>query len=397
MKNKTIAVILILLAASAGLTIDVASAASLDGVDVHGFISQGFLYSDEYNYFSPNSTDGTFEYNEMGINFSKNLTDKLRMGLQIFSRDLGDVANNKVTLDWAYGDYRWQDWLGIRAGRIKIPRGLYNEVRDVDLLRTSIIMPVVIYNDLVRDTAIAINGVGLYGNLSLSAAGSLDYQLVAGPMNIDNDSGTGKYFEDSLGGQATQTARIKSDTSYIGNLRWNTPLDGLILSGTYESYKNHAPVLFGGSIPATIDIDTNSFLLGMEYTWQDLVVAAEYKSGKQESLALGNTTEKTEEGYYVSASYRFNELFSLGACYSVWYPDVDDRDGTEKEAIGGYKSDAWLRDLSLSLRFDMTDYCLFKLEGHAVDGTANVLSIDNNPDRSEDSWYYGAAKVTFSF
>ncbi|MGB5159306.1 hypothetical protein [Desulfobacterium sp. N47] len=74
---------------------------ALGGVSIHGFISQGFLTSGEYNYLAHNSKTGSFEYNEMGINFSKQVTDKLRIGAQIFSRDLGDVGNNKVTIDWA--------------------------------------------------------------------------------------------------------------------------------------------------------------------------------------------------------------------------------------------------------------------------------------------------------
>ena len=63
--------------------------------------------------------DGTFEFNEFGINFGKELTDKLRVSIQFFSKDLGSYGNNKVVLDYAFGDYRWKDWLGVRAGLLK--------------------------------------------------------------------------------------------------------------------------------------------------------------------------------------------------------------------------------------------------------------------------------------
>ncbi|GBC63154.1 hypothetical protein DENIS_4147 [Desulfonema ishimotonii] len=84
-----------------------ASAAELGGVDIHGFISQGYLKSDDNNFLG-NSEDGSFQFNEMGINFSRELTDKLRIGVQFFSRDLSAVGNNDVVVDWAYGDYRWR-------------------------------------------------------------------------------------------------------------------------------------------------------------------------------------------------------------------------------------------------------------------------------------------------
>ena len=90
--------------------------------------------------------------------------------MQLFSRDLGDAANNKINLDWAYADYRQWDWLGLRIGRVKLPIGLYNETRDMDMLRTCIVLPQGIYNELERDNLIALNGMGLYGHVDMKWA-----------------------------------------------------------------------------------------------------------------------------------------------------------------------------------------------------------------------------------
>lgn len=94
----------------------------------------------------------------------------------------------------------------------------------------------------------------------------------------------------------------------------------------------------------------------------------------------------------VSASYRFTDLFSMGAYYSIFYPDKDDKDGDNLVV----KSDAWEKDLALTLKFDLNEYTVFKVEGHSVDGTAHVNRTDN-PDRDEEDFYYGVAKLTFSF
>ena len=67
-------------------------------IDVHGFISQGYLQSTANNYLAK-SEKGSFEYNEAGINFSTNVSDKLRLGLQLMARDMGDSGNNEVQLD----------------------------------------------------------------------------------------------------------------------------------------------------------------------------------------------------------------------------------------------------------------------------------------------------------
>ena len=59
--------------------------------------------------------------------------------MQLLGRKFGSERDPSVVVDWAYGDYRWRDQLGLRAGRIKLPYGLYNQERDVDMLRTSVL------------------------------------------------------------------------------------------------------------------------------------------------------------------------------------------------------------------------------------------------------------------
>ena len=111
-----------------------------DDFRIHGFVSQGFLKSSANNFLAQTS-NGTFQFNEIGVNVTYSALDNLRFGAQLLSRDLGNVGNNGVLIDWALVDYSWQDWLGIRAGKIKMPLGFYNEYRDLDLARTNIFLP----------------------------------------------------------------------------------------------------------------------------------------------------------------------------------------------------------------------------------------------------------------
>ena len=55
-------------------------------------------------------------------------------------------------------DYRFKDWLGIRAGRVKIPFGLYNDSSDVDSARVPILLPQSLYPTLNRDFLLAQTG-----------------------------------------------------------------------------------------------------------------------------------------------------------------------------------------------------------------------------------------------
>jgi hypothetical protein len=384
------------------MTVWSVTAAAYEGsdVDIHGFISQGFIYSNEYNYLATETTGGSFEYNEVGINFSRQLTDGLRIGMQLFSRDVGDAANNKVSLDWAYGDYRHRDWLGLRIGRIKLPMGLYNETRDTDMLRTWIVMPQGIYSDFERDNLIALNGVGLYGNVDARWAGNLDYQFSMGTINSDPDNGFGKLSADDLGGLGSVNGQVKNGNTFNGALRWETPLPGFKLGYTITNEERiEVPVLI--EIPGTsVQIDTiveGSGIIKVysaEYSWNNLVMTAEYVIKDLEGEMEGVDLSKTTESYYLSAAYRFTDWFALGAYYAEYYPDQDDKDGDDLEI----EHRAWEKDLVLTLRFDINEYWIFKIEGHSVDGTARVFLADNaDNDFSEDKWYYGAAKMSLSF
>jgi hypothetical protein len=77
----------------------------------------------------------------------------------------------------------------------------------------------------------------------------------------------------------------------------------------------------------------------------------------------------------------------------VYYADKDDKNGSDFAV----DHSAWLKDACLSVRFDLLDNWVLKLEGHQMNGTA-VMMNDNNPDdRKKEDWTLFGAKATFSF
>ncbi|MDY6839866.1 MAG: hypothetical protein SWH78_18050, partial [Thermodesulfobacteriota bacterium] len=374
------------------------------------FISQGYLQSDDNNYLANDTEDGTFQFNEFGINFATQLTDDLRLGLQLFARDLGDVGNDEIELDWAFADYRWRDWAGLRVGKIKMPVGLYNESRDIDALRTSILLPQSVYPESLRDAFMALEGAGIYGHIPCDSMGRLAYQVQCGTSNIDNEGGVAKMVE-GFGGGAVEVKGFDVDDIYVGSLQWYTPLPGFRVGGSLinRSHECRATMkrALGPMPPGTVlTVDTEDltiYALSAEYALGDLLVAVEYSrtdldqdipSIPEEMMPIKLSRES--EGYYASASYRFTDWFKLGAYYSIYYADVDDRDGDSLELLGLPDHGAWLKDLALTTRFDMNDYWILKLEGHLMDGTATV-SMPENPNDGEEDWFLFAAKLSFTF
>lgn len=376
---------------------DSAFTEALDSVDIHGYVSQGFMWSNK-NDFLAHSSDGSFEFNEFGINFSAELTEQLHAGLQFFSRDLGSLGNNDVGLDWAFVDYRYQDWLGLRAGKIKTPYGLYNETRDIDMLRTCILLPQGVYNEGFRDTLAGVQGLGAYGNVPVGPVGDLDYQALVGTVNIPANSGVGIALNEALG---MQVDRVEAETGQIYSLKWDTPLDGLLLGGSFlqVNLRANGTVQGIGAVESKTD-PVNMRVFSAEYTWDNLVVAAEWQRMETKSsvmeLTHGSTivTQRTKrEAYYLSAAYRFTDLFELGSYYSIYYPDARDKDGSSLVAQSRPAHGAWLKDFALTGRFDLTENWVFKLEGHWMDGSAG-LSPSLNP---EGTWFLALAKLTASF
>ncbi len=385
----------------------------LGDVQIHGFLSQGYMLSDGNNFLTK-SSDGSLAMNEAGLNFATDLDGKTHFGLQLFSRDLGPLGNNEVVVDWAVVDYHHTDLLGLRFGKIKMPFGLYNETRDVDMLRTGILLPQSLYMEAARESVTGGWGIGTYGNYLTRSAGSFDYQAQVGLYDVPEDGAITRMVENSGG---IDVDRIEPYPFVAGELRWHTPLDGLLLNATMHTVKTDAygaataafppppvpPLVSEGDALLSKLRDGQHIALSAEYTYGDLVLAGEYLMSEQDvSLhAVGSSTQLFDsaveaEGYYMGASYRLSDWFELGGYYSIQYPNKNDRAGSGQVAMGRPDYSAWLKDAALSARFDINDSWVFKLETHCFDGVASLMDVDNS-DGYERHWTLLLAKLSFSF
>jgi hypothetical protein len=395
----------------------VSAAGELFKIDIHGYISQGYMISNRNNFLT-DSENGSFHFNELGINFSTGLTDKIRLGVQFAARDLGDTGNDKVLIDWAYADFCWRDWLGIRLGKIKQAVGFYNKTRDIDMLRTFILLPQGIYSENYRDAASSVKGIGIYGEVSLKLMGNISYQVLMGTAEIDKDSSIAKSGE-ALGPFKIEKFNVRS--LFSGGIIWEPPLKGLRLGATLVDTKIKTqasltrdiiiPVDFppysltvaGKGDAVTADIPkTTICTYSVEYTWKNLVLAAECQFMDQNIFGLIPNIEPIEfklnsVSYYGSASYRFADWFEFGVYYMEFYKDRNDKKGTGFDP----SYSAYQKDACACLRFDLNPHWIFKLEGHLVDGTGLCFPQDNLNEAGvvecDKKWGLLAAKMTFCF
>ena len=372
-------------------------------VEVHAFVSQGFALSTENNYLTARSQDGSFEFTEAALNFTKALGDDFRIGMQLFTRKLGPEDDYVPQFDWYYLDYRIADWLGVRAGRTKIPFGLYNESNDIDAARVPVLLPQSIYPDHHRELLLAQNGGEIYGNISLGVAGVIDYRAYGGTFSLGSSGSTPPNPNVTI---------TDAEVSYIAGARlmWLTPLDGLSAAVSAQSLRYEIETTFkpeitqvliaGGIAPADYDgkirlaFPITLWVASLEYTFQDLSVSMEYgrwwadlRSSVPTLIPSGGPLN---ERFYVMASYRVAPFFVPGIYAASYFEDVHARNEPGK----------FQHDIALTLRFDLTSNWLVKLESHLIRGTALLQSNLNDHKELKDleaSWGLFLVKTTAYF
>ncbi len=376
--------------------------AEMNDVNINGFVSQGFLKSDNNNYLCK-SEDGSFEFNEIGINFTTQLSSSLRMGCQFFARDLGDVGNDDVLLDWAFADYRFHNMVGLRVGKLKLTHGLYNETRDVDALRTSILLPRGIYMEDMREVFMTIKGFGVYGELP----GEISYQMGYGIPEISEDSYMAQRILEfvQLSFQRENVDFINTDigtvletqANYMSNagLQWDSPLEGLRFATSFISFDIDILLGFGFEIPLDFKVKQGAVFSG-EYTFGDTIVTVEYSVLDYKYGTLGFCVDEKWISYYVGLSHRFSKLFELGAYYAETYPDHSDKNGDRFAVIGLPRHMAWEKDSCLSFRYDINSHWIVKLEGHIIDGSG-IADQSEHPEDLVRHFSLFAAKASFRF
>jgi len=398
-----------------GMSGGLAAEGLFDGLALHGFVSQGAFLTTNNN-FLPNSKNVTFELNEVGFTLSKQLTPKLRVGFQFLSRDWGDLGNNDVVLDWGFADYRFADAFGIRAGKVKLPFGLYNESRDVDQARPMILLPQSIYDDTKRDIFVGYEGVGVYGSLRLGKGGSLDYSAGTGANRFRSDAMYFRYFTNlwnlmmlqrKLPSRTITGLDMTTKSFFTGQVMWNTPLEGLRVGATLVDFKGRMNQVNG---PAEVGTWTHKgwYTLSGEFVWRDLTLASEYSQTETDIALFGLPLmkDKVQQGFYVLGSYQLSGRMAVSALYDVYYVDKDDKEGTNYLRNGMPDHMAWRKDFGAGLRYDVNRNLTLKAEWHAIDGTALFLSVYNSPydpvsgmgkTTLEPKWNLFGLKASYSF
>ncbi len=408
---------------------------SIEKIETNGFISQGFIYS-KYNNYLVHSIGGSFEFNETAINFRTHIDERLTVGIQLLSRDLGDQGNNQIKLDWGFADYQINNKTGMRIGKFKSPPGFYNVIRDVDLLRNEVFLPQAVYDESSREFFNSMTGLDFYFN-QYTDKGDFELELVSGVSSFDENSAylrnMASEFSEAGIEMSNQTLDIYSDNGFAftytfpntnlsfkyANYRINGQVNANVDASNYytAALAQTASLVGAGAITAAqktaldaqalankntlesgiqnFDVNVDRwYIYGFKYQKNRFGFCHERK--KMDAFVdipvLNITEGLLDLGYYSKIEYVLDKKTNIFLFSSTYYANEE-----KKEMNNGFNPfhRGYQKDNCLGLRYNIDDSTTAKFEYHDVEGTAQVYTYLN--DTLTKDWSYIALKVTVSF
>jgi hypothetical protein len=355
-----------------------------EGIQIHGFATQGFLFSSANNYLTMKSSDGSLAWTDGAVSVIDSATPSLRIGIQLHMYQLGELGGPNLQVDWASGDYKINDHLGFRGGKVKTVLGLFNDSQDVDAIHLWILLPQSMYPTDNKSFLLSHLGGEVYGGIGLGRhAGTVQYRSYAGQSNLDLNGGYlktaadfGLVFTSAPGGKI-----------FGGDLRWAAPLRGFTIGSGVHSQAEDGTAPAGSEHIARFTTTTEyaqfergKFYFASEYRREPLTVV----------LTIGPAViplAYDQRAWYVMGRYRVTKRFQLGSYYSHYV----------NTKLNAALAESYSKDWVVSGRWNFNSYFYAKLEGHFLRGTALGYFLSTNPGGLKPNSNMLAAKIGFSF
>lgn len=119
-------------------------------LNIHGYFSQAYAKSSHYQVYGiPKS--GSSDIRSLALQFRYDASAQNTMIIQFNHRRSGNspimAENSSLSLDWAFFEHRFANNISLKIGKILLPYGLFNELRDVGVLLPFYQAPSVVYTE----------------------------------------------------------------------------------------------------------------------------------------------------------------------------------------------------------------------------------------------------------
>lgn len=370
MQNLSTSLITLVALATFGAAASPAQSMDDLNLQVHGYATQGFVYTTNNSWDTTDSTTGSAAWTEAVVNLSMQPQPKLRIGVQARYYLLGDYGD-QIVLDWAQLDYKLNEHIGFRAGDVKTPLGLLNETQDIDPAHLWVLLPQSIYPLASRNSYLDHYGGVVYGSIPLSESlGKLEYRGFGGQRKVGP---TDPSF-DVMHSRGIDLPNGLIGSIFGGTLHWSPPVRGLSFGVSEYSGATNAEIT-ESTIQGTMHVPRfrQLFYFG-KYERNKWMVAGEYSREQLLSVLLfpgapTSSTPSDKRPFYLMASYKLTGKLTGG----LYYSSLIDRKAA-------FTRSRYEKDWAVAARYDFSQFLYAKAEQHFVDGTAVGFSPSDKPN-----------------
>jgi hypothetical protein len=366
-----------------------------NSIQIHGFLTQGFFHSTDNNVYGQSDDGISPGLTEIGANVSYQPLNNLRFAAQGLFRRAGDVDTGSLRLDYGLVDWTIIEHntgkIGLRAGRIKTPFGLYNETRDVAFTHPTILLPQGIYFDRSRSLLLSSDGGSFYAE-QRTGFGDFAFKFNVGiPSNELDEIKTVVLGTHNAQGDFETRPSIAAQLSYeINNGEYIVELSYLDMAFDYS------PVLGEDLRKSTSRI--KPLMISAQYNGEKITLTGEYQYRWNNFGNFAPFGKFASESWYVEASYRIIPELQATVRYDSQVMDIDDRSGEGAVALGFPRYVAYSKDWVFGLRWDIAPSWMIRGEYHKVHGTAWLPQMDNlDPNQTVQDWDLYGLQLSFKF
>lgn len=348
---------------------------------VNGYFAQAYAISDGNSIFGIPSK-GTFDYRNAAIQFGFFPTETNKVIIQVNHNRIGQspimTLTESIELDWGILEQQFGDNWTFRAGRILLPLGIYNPIRDVSLLLPFYTIPFSPYGE-ASYTSETVDGFSATINTYIGETVSLDAEVYFGQWKWKE----WYIFLNPLGGPPLRLIDEADVRSAFGAWVWlNDITEGLRIGAGGFIGKVEGGIQFQkGQLLGPQQLGLMDFAI--DYTKDRYYIRGEinsYRLQRSKISSLGGYAQcgmKIIEPVELNLQYETTRAFNIQTIPNTPPKDLE-----------------YNRDIAVGIKFTPTHYLSIKLEGHINRGLAAEQPI--NPGEVEDGIQFDTRYAIFS-
>ncbi len=385
-----------------------ANSFELGPVQIHGFLSQGYIYSSGNEYLQGSDSGGTFDFSEAAINFLYRPTDRIFLSSQLISRNFGDAYSNEKDIDI---DYMFlsanlhassTNEFNINLGRLKTSYGIFNNSRNIPFTHVGIISDQTLYNEYDRHLTLYGDGISLDFK---HRADFGDLRLVYQNAVLTDDKKDAFATAPEVADMISDFDDVKGQVLYLSYSLPNKGLDFSFSHSLIEADKIVIPNLYH---PALTFFNrywrqkAKNNILSARYRSQNYTLTAEYINRSihhtYDNQIISNGVIVSEESIqktdsvYLQGAYRFR--YDIEGFIS-YHRAVEKTNG---ETDYNTPFNKFRKQWVVGSNWDIFEDTLLKAEMHFIDGNFDMIKEPGiNQDGIDRKWNMFVMQISYKF